>query len=65
MISNILIVLKNDLLLISAESGIPVILDRIDGAKAQVTERLNPILKKKHLLKNRHFLFLRKVKLLN
>ncbi|KAA6354005.1 MAG: hypothetical protein EZS28_050468, partial [Streblomastix strix] len=37
---------ENGPLLIAAESGIPVILDRIDEAKAQVTERLNPILEK-------------------
>ncbi|KAA6377565.1 MAG: hypothetical protein EZS28_026909 [Streblomastix strix] len=37
---------KNGPLLIAAESGIPVILDRIDEAKAQVVERLNPILER-------------------
>ncbi|KAA6359825.1 MAG: hypothetical protein EZS28_044648, partial [Streblomastix strix] len=37
---------ENGPLLIAVESGIPVILDRIDEAKAQVTERLNPILEK-------------------
>ncbi|KAA6403417.1 MAG: hypothetical protein EZS28_001045, partial [Streblomastix strix] len=37
---------ENGPLLIAAESGTPVILDRIDEAKAQVTERLNPILEK-------------------
>ncbi|KAA6379758.1 MAG: hypothetical protein EZS28_024715 [Streblomastix strix] len=37
---------ENGPLLISAEFGTPVILDRIDEAKAQVTERLNPILEK-------------------
>jgi MoxR-like ATPase len=33
-------------LLRAADRGIPVILDRIDEAKAQVTERLNPLLEK-------------------
>ncbi|KAA6396296.1 MAG: hypothetical protein EZS28_008170, partial [Streblomastix strix] len=37
---------ENGPLLIAAESGTPVILDRIDEAKAQVIERLNPILEK-------------------
>ncbi|KAA6353939.1 MAG: hypothetical protein EZS28_050534, partial [Streblomastix strix] len=37
---------ENGPLLIAAESGTPVILDRIEETKAQVTERLNPILEK-------------------
>ncbi|KAA6394275.1 MAG: putative Midasin, partial [Streblomastix strix] len=37
---------ENGPLLIASQAGIPVILDRIDEAKAQVTERLNPVLEK-------------------
>jgi MoxR-like ATPase len=33
-------------LLDAAQRGIPVLLDRVDEAKAQVTERLNPVLEK-------------------
>ncbi|KAA6398498.1 MAG: putative dynein heavy chain [Streblomastix strix] len=37
---------QNGPLLIAGEIGMPVILDRIDEAKAQVIERINPVLEK-------------------
>ncbi|KAA6353964.1 MAG: hypothetical protein EZS28_050509, partial [Streblomastix strix] len=52
---------ENGPLLIAAESGIPVILDKIDEAKAQVTEILNPILEKNARRDQTPFLFPEKV----
>jgi MoxR-like ATPase len=47
---------ENGPFLEAAMSGLPVILDRIESAKAQVTERINPILERNSLSSTRSFL---------